>query len=59
MQILTGILLKYSAHSRTIMTMPDSMIENVLSLTLCFIFECKVSFIALGTHGRGRLRLYD
>lgn len=38
MLILTTLLLKYSAQSRTIMTMPDSMIENVLSLTLCFIF---------------------
>lgn len=37
MLILTALLLKYSAHSRIIMTMPDSMIENVLSLTLCFI----------------------
>lgn len=38
MLILTALLLKYNAHSRMIMTMPDSMIENVLSLTLCFIF---------------------
>lgn len=39
MLILTTLLLKYSAQSRTIMTMPDSMIENVLSLTFCFIFD--------------------
>ena len=51
MLILTTLLLKYSAQSRIIMTMPDSVIENVLSLTLCFIFCFILSPSALMAEG--------
>lgn len=41
------------------MTMPESMIEYVLSLTFCFIFDNLFPFIALGAYGRGRLQIDD
>lgn len=59
MLMLITLLLKYSAQSRIIITMPDSMIEYVLSLTVCFIFDNMFPFTALGHERRGRLRLYD